>query len=68
MNTPGENRSELPSEVEPTLGHIHIRTTMERKSAYVRAAKPRTLVQWITEALDKAAGYNPESGRPPIAK
>ena len=53
---------------EPALGTIHIRTTLERKSAYVRAAKPRTLVAWLTEVLDKAAGYDPERGRPPIAK
>jgi hypothetical protein len=32
---------------------------MARKSAYVRAAKPRPLAEWITEQLDKAAEYSP---------
>lgn len=41
-------------------GHIHIRTTLARKSAYVRAAKPQKLTEWIFQNLDKAAGYENE--------
>ncbi len=38
---------------------IQLRTTMERKNAYVQAAKPRKLTAWIFEQLDRAAGYTP---------
>jgi hypothetical protein len=38
---------------------IQLRTTMARKNAYVQAAKPRKLTEWIFSHLDKAAGYNP---------
>jgi len=38
-------------------GHIQLRVTMARKNAYVRAAKPKKLTEWIFENLDKAAGY-----------
>ncbi len=34
--------------------HIHIRTTMERKSAYVRAAKPKPLAEWLIGIADRA--------------
>ena len=43
-------------------GHIHLRVTMRRKSAYVGAAIPKTLAAWMTEHLDKAAHYRPEEG------
>ncbi len=49
-------------EGEPASGHIHIRTTLSRKSAYVRAARPQKLTDWIFENLDKAAGY--EAAKP----
>ena len=42
---------------ETATGHIHIRSTMARKNAYVRAAKPKSLAAWATEILDKASGY-----------
>lgn len=45
---------------EAAKGHIHIRTTLDRKSAYVRAARPKKLTEWIFENLDKAAGYRAE--------
>jgi hypothetical protein len=45
-------------------GHIHIRTTMKRKSAYVRAASPKKLTDWIFENLDKASGYDGSSCAP----
>lgn len=38
-------------------GHIHLRTTMRRKSAYVRAAKPGKLTAWMIAVMDEAAGY-----------
>ena len=54
-----------PREGVSALGHIHIRTTMARKSAYVRAAKPGKLTDWIVEQLDRAAGYTPDEQRAP---
>jgi len=36
----------------------------ERKAAYVRAAKPGDLVQWIINTLDNAAGYAASSNTP----
>jgi hypothetical protein len=47
---------------EAALGHIHLRTTLARKSAYVRAAKPGKLTAWVFSVLDKAAGYTPGQG------
>lgn len=47
---------------QPATGHIHLRVTMRRKSAYVGAAIPKTLAAWMTEHLDKAAHYRPEEG------
>ena len=41
---------------EPAEHYGHIRTTAQRKSAWVRAAKPRTLAAWASEILDKEAG------------
>jgi len=48
-----------PRESESAAGHIHIRTTIERKTAYVRAAKGKPLTEWMTEACDRAANYRP---------
>ena len=41
------------------IGHIHLRPTMNRKHAYMHAARPGKLADWIYEQLDKAAGYKP---------
>lgn len=49
-----------PVEGVAATGHIHLRTTLARKSAYVKAAKPRKLTEWIFEKLDKASGYEPK--------
>lgn len=38
---------------------------MARKNAYVRAAKPRPLAEWLTKVADKAAGYAPEESQHP---
>jgi hypothetical protein len=49
---------------EPADGHLHMRVTMARKNAWVRAAKPKKLAEWVTEILDeaaKAAGFDAES-------
>lgn len=46
-----------PKHGEPAIGHIHLRTTLDRKSAYVRAAKPKPLAEWMTQVCDKASGY-----------
>lgn len=45
-------------------GHVHIRTTLSRKAAWVRAAKPRKLAEWMTENLDRAAKYEPHQDFP----
>jgi len=39
------------------VGQIHIRTTMERKNSYVRAAQRKKigLSEWITQTCDKEA-------------
>jgi len=52
-------RGRPPRESETATGHIHIRTTLERKTAYVRAARGKPLAEWMTEACDKAARYEP---------
>lgn len=48
-----------PREGETANAHIHLRTTLARKNAYVRAAKPNKLTEWCFEHLDKAAGFYP---------
>jgi hypothetical protein len=58
MNQP-QKSGRPTTEAEPAAGHIHIRTTMVRKSAYVRAARPKKLTEWIFEKLDPAANYTP---------
>lgn len=45
---------------EMASGQIQLRVTMDRKNAYVRAAKPKKLTAWIFEQLDKAANYENE--------
>ena len=57
MNAPKPGRPPLP-EGQAATGDIHIRTTLARKNAYVKAAKPKKLTEWIFEKLDKAADYN----------
>ncbi|MGD1088713.1 MAG: hypothetical protein ABR955_08305 [Verrucomicrobiota bacterium] len=47
-----------PIHGEAATGQIQLRVTMARKNAYVRAAKPKKLTEWIFENLDKAAKYN----------
>lgn len=42
---------------ETASSQIQLRVTMARKNAYVRAAKPKKLTEWIFENLDKAANY-----------
>lgn len=52
-------RGRPPIAGEVADGQIQLRTTMARKNAYVRAAKPKKLTEWVFEQLDKAAGYEP---------
>ena len=40
---------------EVAKGMIVLRTTLERKARYVRAARGRPLAEWITQVLDAAA-------------
>lgn len=42
---------------ENKTGHIHLRTSLKRKSAYARAAKPEKLADWMIRNLDQAAGF-----------
>jgi len=58
-HTVGRGAGRPPADGETATHHVHIRTTAKRKSAWVRAARPRTLAQWATENLDKAAHYEP---------
>ncbi len=53
-----------PTIENPATHHIHLRVTPKRKSAYVRAAHPKGLSDWMVENLDKAAreaGQEPET-------
>jgi hypothetical protein len=52
-------RGRPPTDGVAATGHIHIRTTLHRKGAWVRAAKPKSLSDWATENLDQAAKYEP---------
>lgn len=56
MNQPQPQPSGPPDPL--SASHIHIRTTRRRKAAYVRAAQPGKLTDWIVVTLDKAAGYS----------
>lgn len=46
-----------PKDNESATGKIQLRVTMARKNAYVLAARPKKLTEWIFAQLDKAAGY-----------
>ncbi len=59
MQTNPPKTGRPPNDGERTTGQIHLRVTMARKSAYVKAAKPGKLTAWIFSLLDKAAGYSP---------
>lgn len=61
MINPTRKPGRPPVDGVAATGHIHIRTTMARKSAYVHAAKPRKLSEWMQDKLDSAAGYKPNS-------
>lgn len=57
MNNEQPKPGRHPISGEVAKGQIQLRVTLARKSAYVRAAKPKKLTAWIFEQLDKAAGY-----------
>ena len=59
MKNEQPQRGRPPIAGEAATGQIQLRTTMDRKNAYVKAAKPKKLTAWIFENLDKAAGYEP---------
>lgn len=44
-------------------GHLHIRTTLHRHSAWVRAAGRKPLSVWVTTTLDRAARYEAPLGK-----
>jgi len=58
-HTIGRGAGRPPIAGETATHHVHIRTTAHRKSAWVQAARPKSLAQWATENLDKAAQYEP---------
>lgn len=65
MNEETERGRGRPPIAGETAGaHIHIRTTLKRKLAYMKAARPRKLTDWITDKLDAAAGYQGENTSP----
>lgn len=49
-----------PNDGERASAWIQLRTTRARKGAYVRAARPGKLTDWVFGHLDKAAGYKGE--------
>lgn len=53
-------RGRPPKDGQSADAQIQLRTTLARKSAYVRAAKPRKLTEWIFDQLDKASGFRPD--------
>jgi hypothetical protein len=57
MKTETSKAGRPPRDGEAATGQIQLRVTMARKNAYVRAAKPKKLTEWIVGNLDKAAGY-----------
>lgn len=60
---PARGPGQPPKDGTAATGHIHLRVTMARKNAYVRAARPGKLTEWIFERLDKAAGYGQQDER-----
>ena len=60
-HTVGRGAGRPPLAGETATHHVHIRTTAPRKSAWVRAAQPKSLAVWATENLDRAAKYEPTS-------
>lgn len=54
---PERGPGQPPIDGEAAKAQIQLRCTMRRKNAYVRAAKPGKLSEWIFEQLDKASGY-----------
>jgi hypothetical protein len=56
----GRGAGRPPIDGARATGQIQARTTLARKNAYVRAAKPKSLTVWMFEILDKAANYNPD--------
>jgi hypothetical protein len=57
MKTETPKAGRPPRDGEAATGQIQLRVTMARKNAYVRAAQPKKLTEWIVEHLDKASGY-----------
>lgn len=46
-----------PKNGESATAHIHIRTTLARKIAWVKAAKGKPLAEMITEIVDNAIEF-----------
>lgn len=62
MAAPPKNQN--AKSLEPADSWLQVRVTRRRKAAYVRAAHPRPLSEWITDHLDQAAGYKATNANP----
>ena len=60
MNPESQKPGRPLADETPASGHIHLRVTMERKNAYVRAARLRgmKLTAWIICCLDAESFFN----------
>lgn len=56
-HTVGRGAGRPPIRGETATAHIHIRTTLARKIAWVKAAKGKPLAEMVTEIVDKAVNY-----------
>lgn len=57
MGAPPKNDYARKPADQRRVSRIEIRTTRDRKAAYVRAAAGEKLAQWIERHLDRAAGF-----------
>lgn len=57
MKQPNSRGRPPIEESKRATSQIHLRLTRRRKAAYVRAAQPGTLTNWMFQVCDKAAGF-----------
>lgn len=63
MPAPDGNKNAAKPAGERLDSILAVRVTRARKGAYVRAARPRRLSDWVTHHLDRAAGFK-DKGTP----
>ena len=54
---PAPKGNQNAAKAEPADSYLHVRIQRRRKAAYVRAAFPGQLAEWVVGNLDKAANY-----------